>query len=143
MTDMQDTDGVRQAYDDVRNDDSEVNWCVLKYDDDGKTLRLNGSGESFEDLKSTLDDDNRAFAFLRVQTGDEMSKRMKFVLITWVGANVTAMKKAKMSTEKAFVKKIWPNFAVEMNFDDIREVNEDAIRKEVMRAGGANYGTGQ
>ena len=40
------------------------------------------------------------------QTGDEMSKRAKFVLITWVGPDVSVMKKAKMSTDKALMKDI-------------------------------------
>ena len=40
------------------------------------------------------------------QTGDEMSKRSKFVFCTWVGPNVSVMKKAKMSTDKALLKEI-------------------------------------
>ena len=35
-----------------------------------------------------------------------MSKRSKFVMVTWVGSNVSVMKKAKMSTDKALVKDI-------------------------------------
>lgn len=40
------------------------------------------------------------------QTGDEMSKRSKFLLVTWVGTEVSPIKKAKMSTDKALVKEI-------------------------------------
>ena len=35
-----------------------------------------------------------------------MSKRSKFVMVTWVGSNVSVMKKAKMSTDKALMKDI-------------------------------------
>ena len=35
-----------------------------------------------------------------------MSKRAKFVLVTWVGPNVSVMKKAKMSTDKALLKDV-------------------------------------
>ena len=35
-----------------------------------------------------------------------MSKRSRFVLVTWVGHNVSVMKKAKMSTDKLLVKEI-------------------------------------
>jgi len=38
--------------------------------------------------------------------GDEMSKRAKFVLITWIGVNVSALKRAKVSTDKTFVKAV-------------------------------------
>ena len=41
-----------------------------------------------------------------LQTGDELSKRSKFVFCTWIGPNVSVMKKAKMGTDKAFVKEV-------------------------------------
>ena len=44
------------------------------------------------------------YAYCKFIAGDEMSKRPKFVLITWIGATVSPLKKAKVSTDKAFVK---------------------------------------
>jgi hypothetical protein len=38
--------------------------------------------------------------------GDEMSKRQKFLFLTWVGPSVGVIKRAKMSTDKAMVKDI-------------------------------------
>ena len=35
-----------------------------------------------------------------------MSKRAKFVLVTWIGPSVSIMKKAKMSTDKAVIKDV-------------------------------------
>ena len=35
-----------------------------------------------------------------------MSKRAKFIFVTWVGPSVSVMKKAKMSTDKALMKDI-------------------------------------
>ena len=35
-----------------------------------------------------------------------MSRRAKFVFITWIGPSISALKKAKVSTDKAFVKNI-------------------------------------
>jgi len=54
-----------------------------------------------------VSDDERVYAYVRIETGDEMSKRQKFTLIVWVGPQVSAMKKGKMSTEKAFVKQVF------------------------------------
>ena len=51
-------------------------------------------------------DDERLYGFARVDTGDEMSKRVKFVLVTWVGVNVGALKRAKMSIDKSVVKTV-------------------------------------
>lgn len=38
--------------------------------------------------------------------GDEMSKRKKFLFITWVGPNVSVINRAKMSTDKSIIKDI-------------------------------------
>jgi hypothetical protein len=38
--------------------------------------------------------------------GDEMSKRQKFLFLTWVGPSVGVIKRAKMSIDKAMVKDI-------------------------------------
>lgn len=51
-------------------------------------------------------DDQRAYAYVRFETGDEMSRRKKFAFVTWIGPSVSPLKKAKVSTDKAFVKKI-------------------------------------
>ena len=37
-----------------------------------------------------------------------MSRRAKFALITWIGPAVSPLKKAKVSTDKAFVKQVIP-----------------------------------
>ena len=43
-----------------------------------------------------------------------MSKRSKFVFCTWVGPNVSVMKKAKMSTDKALMKELIQNLNIEL-----------------------------
>lgn len=51
-------------------------------------------------------DDERKFGYVRIVTGDEMSKRSKFAFITWGGQDVSAMQKAKLSVDKSVVKNI-------------------------------------
>ena len=86
-------------------------------------------------------------------------------MITWVGNEVSAMKRAKMSTDKALVKNIltvswfctffgnqigwWPrmfrclqNFAIELTLESKAEVDEQSFLIELNKAAGANYGTG-
>ena len=53
-------------------------------------------------------DDERIYAYVRFETGDEMSRRAKFAFITWIGPSVSVLRKAKVSTDKAFVKAVWP-----------------------------------
>jgi hypothetical protein len=39
-------------------------------------------------------------------TGDELSKRSKFALITWIGKDVSALKRARIGVDKSQVKEI-------------------------------------
>ena len=54
----------------------------------------------------TCTDDQRGYGYVRFEIGDEMSRRKKFAFITWIGPSVSPLKKAKVSTDKAFVKRI-------------------------------------
>ena len=63
-----------------------------------------------------------------LQTGDEMSKRAKFVLITWTGPDVPPLKKAKVSTDKALVKKVIENFSCEIQTSDLEDISLDKVR---------------
>lgn len=38
--------------------------------------------------------------------GDEMSKRKKFIFVTWIGPDVSVIQRAKMSTDKAIIKDV-------------------------------------
>ena len=68
-----------------------------------------------------------------------MSKRSKFVLCTWVGPNVSVMKKAKMSTDKALLKDIIQNLSVELLVESAAEFTLEHFKTEVDKAGGARY----
>jgi hypothetical protein len=70
---------------------------------DGPTkIVLKGSGSGgFDELKSHLTDDTIAFCFVRFITGDEESKRAKFVFLSWCGEKVKALARAKLSVHKA------------------------------------------
>lgn len=61
------------------------------------------------------------------QTGDEMSKRAKFALITWCGNAVNPMKKAKMSLEKTEVKKVVETFSVEFQTSDLEDISLERV----------------
>lgn len=131
---------IADAYEEVRKDDSAITWLVLKYDDNN--LILADKGDNYNDLVSQLADDDRAFAFVRVIMGDELSKRAKFVLITWIGGNVGGLKRAKMGTDKSLVKQVIKSFATEIMTSDIDDLSIDNVKDALQRAGGANYGTG-
>ncbi|KAL7878601.1 hypothetical protein AOLI_G00095750 [Acnodon oligacanthus] len=132
-----DKEACREAYNLVRDDTTDINWAAFKYD--GSTIVPAGHGTDYADFKSLCTDDVRLFGFVRITTGDAMSKRAKFTLITWIGENVSGLQRAKISTDKTLVKDVVQNFAKEFMVSDIRELEEDYIRNELKKAGGANY----
>jgi len=136
-----DKEAIRQAYDDVRNDNSDIEWAVFKFE--GNNLNVAATGKDFQDFKSAFTNDDRGFGYIRIGTGDEMSKRAKFVFVTWVGPSVSVMKKAKMSTDKALMKDIIQNLSVELQLENHAEFSHDFFKGQVDRASGARYGTGE
>jgi len=135
-----DNDAIGNAYDDVRNDSSETSWAVFKFEDNA--LVVGGTGADFDEFQSHFEDSERVFGFLRVMSGDELSKRAKFVLVTWCGSSVKPLQRAKMSTDKTEIKRIVQSFAVEIQTNELDDLSEDTIKATVAKAGGANYGTG-
>ena len=81
-----------------------IHRALLGYEE--KTITVAKTGVEYEQLLGEFNDDERSFAFVRMITGDEMSKRAKFALITWCGANVSPMKKANLTVDKSLVKDI-------------------------------------
>uniref|UniRef100_F6S9X8 Coactosin-like protein n=1 Tax=Equus caballus TaxID=9796 RepID=F6S9X8_HORSE len=132
-----DKEACRAAYNLVRDDGSAVIWVTFKYD--GSTIVPGEQGAEYQDFIQQCTDDIRLFAFVRFTTGDAMSKRSKFALITWIGENVSGLQRAKTGTDKTLVKEVVQNFAKEFVISDRKELEEDFIKSELKKAGGANY----
>ncbi|XP_013392513.1 coactosin-like protein [Lingula anatina] len=128
------------VYEEVRSDSTDTNWAVFKFN--GPEIVLDSTGTDYAEFKSKFSDDERLFGYVRIYTGDELSRRAKFVLVAWVGPNVGALKKAKMSTDKAVIKEVIQNFAIELMPHEAHELDEEELREACIKAGGANYGTG-
>lgn len=73
---------------------------------DGARIVCTATGEDFDEFKGHFTDDERGFGYIRIQMGDEMSKRRKFVFLTWIGPEVGVLKRAKMSCDKAVIKEV-------------------------------------
>ncbi|XP_029188227.1 coactosin-like protein [Acropora muricata] len=136
-----DKEAMTKAYLDVRDDKVDANWAVFKYKD--TNIVYTASGNDYEEFKSHFSEGERVYGYVRVETGDELSKRAKFAFITWIGESVPALKKAKVSTDKATVKSVIQNFAAEILTGDPDELSYEHVKTVLVKAGGANYGTGK
>jgi len=135
-----DKEAIKEAYNEVMADKNGVEWAAFTFTDN--KLGVTATGDDFDSFKSHFGPDDRGFGYIKIMTGDEMSKRSKFVFCTWVGPNVSVMKKAKMSTDKALMKEIIQNLSVELQIENANEFSMDHFKAEVDKAGGARYGTG-
>lgn len=127
---------VENYYREVRNDKSNSDYVLLGYEGNNIVVQSSGSGTNWVD---ELKDNEAQFVFFRVQTGDKESKRTKFVFLTWVGEQVSVLKKAKISIHKGDVKKVIRDFACEFHCTERADLDVDKIRATVIKAGGANY----
>ncbi|XP_059148855.1 coactosin-like protein [Physella acuta] len=135
-----DKEAVNCAYEEVRDDNSPITWFTLHFN--GTLIEIDSKGSDYQEFLSRFTDDERLFGYVRVTTGDEMSKRAKFAFITWAGKDVSPIKKAKLSVDKAVVKLVIKNFAVEILAEDQHDIALETVATALRKAGGANYGTG-
>ncbi|XP_032891682.1 coactosin-like protein [Amblyraja radiata] len=132
-----DKEACRESYNMVRDDNSDVNWVIFQYD--RHTIVPGTQGTSYDDFKRECTNDRILFGFHRIITGDAMSKRAKFALITWIGDGVSVLQRAKVSTDKSLVKEVVQNFAKEFVICEEQELAEEYIKQELEKTGGANY----
>lgn len=53
-----------------------------------------------------LDDAKALYALLRIEDGDQESRRVKFVFITWVGPSVGGMARGRVTIHKTGVAQV-------------------------------------
>merc|ERR1711991_326966 len=139
MVDCSD-EALAEAYNDVRNDKSDTDWVLCGYTDDGKSLEIRGSGSGgLDEMKEHFVEDQCMYGYLRVTSGDEESVRQKFVLVSWCGPNVKALKKARMSVHKASFKQVFREYSVEIHYTDLDDIDYDELRSRVVKSGGSYF----
>jgi hypothetical protein len=133
---------ILDAYEDVRSDGTNTNWLLITYEEGSNNKRwaLVGKGAGgLEELKSSIDDSFLGYGYLRVVSGDEMSKRAKFVLIKYIARSLKITLKALMNVHRGDVQKVLSQINVSTEAETLDELNEEDILARVHKAGGARY----
>jgi len=138
---------VGKAYNDVRTDSNPAQWAVFGYENAGKgkiNVQATGSGD-WSEFASHFKDNESQYGYIRFQIAadkDSETKRAKFVFVSWVGTSVGRLQRGKVSVHKASVKEVVRDFAVEVHAEEREELDYERVLAQVIKAGGANYGTG-
>jgi hypothetical protein len=133
-------EAVKSAATSIRDDGTDTNWCVASYEDNDvkKPLILLGSGnEGLSALKEMLKTDIVAYGLLRVTDIVDDISTVKFVFIQWVGEDVKPMSKAKISTHKSEIEKVFLPAHVSVFATLPTEVSEREIMGKVQSASGS------
>jgi hypothetical protein len=135
---------IREAYDDVRNDGSDTNWLLITFEEgsNNKKWALVGKGSGgLEELKTKITPEFLGFGYLRVISGDELSKRPKFVFIKYLAKGLKMTVKAQLNVTRGDVEKVLSQINVAVEAETLDELTEADILDRVQKAGGAHYGT--
>mmetsp|Transcript_10300 Transcript_10300/g.23851 ORF Transcript_10300/g.23851 Transcript_10300/m.23851 type:complete len:221 (-) Transcript_10300:60-722(-) len=133
---------LKDAIADVRSDSSETTWCVFTYQ--GKTtivLKSKGTG-GMDAMKAGLDDAEVSYCLLRVESGDQESRRVKFVFLVYVGPSVGGLTKGRVGGHKGDIKQLMGQSHVDFQTDDPEDLTEENIKDRLAKASGANYDLG-
>jgi hypothetical protein len=134
------------AYDAVRSDKDETNWLLISYAKavgDKLTLTATGTG-GLEELKTKLDDGQAQYGYVRVEyANDTESKRVKFILVVWIGKDTKVMRKARVSIESGNVANVLQHHSFIANAGSLSELEEKDLVARLRKAGGADYNGGR
>ena len=138
--DFQNDSAIQQAWDDIRKDDSGVNWLLVGYDDnDAKKIKLTGSGSGgLAELKSNLDDNQVLYGVFKVIGVDQDSRRTKLVFVTWIGSGLSPLKRARTSTHKSAFTQFFNGFHVEIYASTQDDLTEEDIISRLNASTGAH-----
>ena len=132
---------IHEAYEAVRNDADETNWLLITYEEGSNKkwcLLAKGTG-GINELREHITPDFIGFGYVRVISGDEMSKRPKFVFIKYISKGLKMTVKALMNVHRGDVEKVFNQYNVSMEVESLDELTEEEVLDRVKRAGGAHY----
>lgn len=137
---------IAAAYEAVRDDKEPTTWLLVSNASATSSklvLSKTGTGDLSE-LAAELDPTQVQYAYVRVEyANDSESKRVKFILVVWIGENTKVMRKARVSIESGDVRKVLAHHSIQVNASDKGDLDEKEVVTRLRKAGGADYNGGR
>ncbi|VUC26890.1 unnamed protein product [Clonostachys rosea] len=135
---------IHKAVGAIRKADNTESWVLLSYTGErSNKLGIFAEGQGLEELKKNLDDKEVLYGYQRIEyANDSESKRIKFVVIVWIGPEVKVMRRARVSVQKGdIVATLKPHGTVEA--DEKGDIVRKNIETQLRKNGGADYNGGR
>jgi len=138
---------LKQSWDSLTEKDGKTNWILFTFENE-KSIRLVASGNGgggLDELKANLKDDQIHYGAFRVIGVDNrdttVSRRPKFIWFTWIGKNLSVLKKARTSTQKPDMAKFFQSAQMNLELSGQDDLTKNEIGKRLLASGGAHKPT--
>jgi len=129
----------KDALKNLRDGNSTNDWILVQYDA-ANTAILHyigtGSGGTAE-LSAHLKEDNIAYGLVRILDQIDNSKTIKYCLVSWVGANVKSVVKARIATNIGFISNLLRPYHVDIAASSQDEISQQMITDKVRETSGS------
>jgi len=138
---------LESAWKNLTRHESSINWILFGFESpNSNKLHVVDTGSGgLEELKSKLDENSVQFAAFRVVGVDNrettISRRPKFIYISYVGPKVGVLKKARVSVMKPDVARFFQSSALNLEISDASELTKYDVSKRLLASGGAHKPT--
>ncbi|KAH3762659.1 actin binding protein [Pelomyxa schiedti] len=136
MVDVSDP-AIVEAYKEIRKNGSATNWMTLDYETP-KRIKFCAKGEGgIDEMVASLPEDQVRYGYARVEfthSGDELTKRVKFVFFSWGPPRAPALRKGNMSVHLPAVKEVLRDSSISLQASVPEEISADVIREKLDRS---------
>jgi len=130
---------IAEAYRNIKSGKSGDTWVIYGYKSQQKLGVIETGSSDWDSLVSHFSDDKILYSYVKLSTGDDLSKRTKFVFVCWVGQKVGTVARARVSVHKGPLKSILEGISVELYATTKEDLDYKQLLDRVTVAGGAQY----
>eukprot|EP01088_Endostelium_zonatum_P010147 TRINITY_DN234_c1_g1_i1.p1 TRINITY_DN234_c1_g1~~TRINITY_DN234_c1_g1_i1.p1 ORF type:complete len:507 (-),score=126.82 TRINITY_DN234_c1_g1_i1:43-1563(-) len=130
---------IGEAYRNIKSGKSGDTWVIYGYKSQQKLGVIETGSSDWNSLISHFSDDKILYCYVKLSTGDDLSKRTKFVFVCWVGQKVGTVARARVSVHKGPIKGLLEGISVELYATTKEDLDYRQLLDRVTVAGGAQY----
>lgn len=129
-------DAVRDALLAVRSDADETVWALFEFDGSKLVVVGTGTGSVDDDIVPKLRADAIMYALVRKIERFELTDTVKFAFVTYTGAAVPCMQKARLNAYSSMIDDVFSPYHVVVHAEEPHEVSDKIIVDAIAAASG-------